>query len=448
MREFIKTTWRWAAIAALMLGATAWFASPARASSIDAELKQLAPQIVAHCQDKGWKSVGVLKFRVQVGKEKPSWHVGQMNSVMALCLENALIVFNDPAEPVHVTRNAGETAVKKLGAVDYLSEAGRKKLLGVAYPLAWGGKKEKVDAFLAGTVTISADFKETTVSLSVFDQKDPNLRPLSFAEGKPVCFTVATDRNILADMNRVFFLASREPLRTEKLDDAQFLELLKKQQAKKKKDDKLPFHEFLDFEVYYNGKPQKIVRDGDDFRLPTPKLKEVVHFAVKSRLKEPLGVVLLVNGINTFRKETLRLPDQYSNWILQEKGKEYLIGGYFPSEKKVEFFEVRPEEEAMYYPLADSTKLGKIEIHVFRQAEVETIRPDAQDSLRNDTGMAESLAELRKKILTATPPGQKGIILPSADPKKADVRLVSFNNPVHIGYVSITYFKSGEKGGK
>lgn len=432
-----------AALAALLA------AAPARASSIDLELKQLAPKVLEHCRAQGWKNVGVLKFRVQVGDQKPSWHVGRMNSVMALCLENALILFNDDADPVGITRNAGAAAVRKLGPVDYLSADGRKKLLAAEYPLAWGGKNVKVDAFLSGTVTISPDYKKTTVALTVFDQKDPSLRPLSFGEGKPACFCVATDRTALADMNHTFFVASREPLRAEKLDDAQFLELLKKKTAKQKPgDNKLPFDEFLEFTVYYDDQPVKIVRDGDDFRLPTPKPNQEVYFALKSKLKEKLGVVLLVNGINTFRKETLRLPDQYSNWILQEKDKTYYVQGFHPTPDKVEPFKVLPEEEAMYYPLADSTKLGKIEVHVFREAEVEQVRPVSTSSFRNDVGTAKSLDEAKKLILKGTPAGQKGIILPGPKAGEANVQLVEFRNPVHIGYVSITYFRPGEKEGK
>jgi hypothetical protein len=439
----------WLAVTALALAGLALPAPLARANPIDLELKQLGPMILEYCQAKGWKNVGVLKFRVQMGKGAAGWNAGQLNSIMALRLENVLILANDADHPIGITRNASAVAMQQSPKVDYLTAAGRQQLLQGTYPLAWGKQRVKVDAFLTGLVTISPDYKKTTVQIEVFDHKDPVLRPLALGKGEMAGFTVGTDRTTVADLSRTFYLSSRPVEVEDKAGEEEMLaQLQKEKEVAKPKDDRLPFDELLQFKVFYDDKEVKAVRVGDTFRIPSPKKGQKVYFTLTSRAgaDEQLGVVLLVNGINTFRKETLKPPGQYSKWVLAKPGMTYYVRGFYPTLAKAEPFEILPEEESANYPLADSTRRGQIELHLFRQA-VKTgeTQPDLEPSLRSDAAVAGTLEEAKQKIISSTPAVKQGLILPGAQAGKANIRLVPFNNNVYVGHVTITYFQPGSK---
>src|SRR5579863_6014933 len=76
--------------------------SAARADHIDEALIQRAPDLVKTLEQRGYKTIGALKFLVKVGKAAPHANIGPMNLVMATRLENALIHGSDPAQPLNV----------------------------------------------------------------------------------------------------------------------------------------------------------------------------------------------------------------------------------------------------------------------------------------------------------------------------------------------------------
>jgi hypothetical protein len=429
----------WMIPAVLTLTLAALLPQPASANSIDLKLKELAPAILEYCDAQGLRNVGILKFRVQVGDQKSSFQVGTMNSIMAIRLENALIFFNDyvfeePDQLRGITRNASQHAVEQFGNIDYLEPASRQKLLTGTYPLAWGKEKVKVDTFLTGTVSISADYTKTTVNLEIFDQANAELRPLELMKNKPVSFTVHTDRVTLSDLNTSFFLANREPPSFQgDLDPEEFLKTLNLN-----KQDELPYEEFLELKVYYNDQEVTIGSKIEGFQVATPKDGQKIHLTLKAK-KEPIAVVLLVNGINTFNKETLREPEQYSRWVLQEVGKTYKIEGFYPSAKALEPFRVLAADQANNYSLADNTKLGKIEVIVFRQSDKVVKQTKLDTTFRTETGTANSYMEAKRGLFQASPPVKQGIILPGKM-ETSDVQLTTFDNPVHSGYTAITYF--------
>ena len=132
---------------ALGLILAAWASGPtaARADNIDLALLDEAPKIMAYLHKQGYKNVGVLEFRVQKGKEHADFGTGTLNSNMATRLENALILLDDPADPIGVVRDASQHALSRDKKATYLTADGRKALMAASYPLAWGKEVVKPD---------------------------------------------------------------------------------------------------------------------------------------------------------------------------------------------------------------------------------------------------------------------------------------------------------------
>ena len=66
-----------------------------RAESIERELYRQAPDMIKTLKDKGYKNVGVLRFLVQKGDEKPTTLAGTLNLDMANRVAIALILQNN-----------------------------------------------------------------------------------------------------------------------------------------------------------------------------------------------------------------------------------------------------------------------------------------------------------------------------------------------------------------
>jgi hypothetical protein len=96
----------------------------------------------------------------------------------------------------------------------------------------------------------------------------------------------------------------------------------------------------------------------------------------------------------------------------------------------------------------DETKRGKIEIDVFRQIEVpvKTFKlPEIRAGStyrRGITGaktLADAVAEIRK---AGTPPSvRRGLIAPAKIGMPVEVNRVPFDNVVHAGHLTITYYQ-------
>src|SRR5262249_48810852 len=83
------------ALTALALAGLAACPTAGRANAIDMELKELGPKIIDYCKAQGWKNVGVLKFRTRFGQADPRWDAGQLGTIMAIRLENVLVLSLD-----------------------------------------------------------------------------------------------------------------------------------------------------------------------------------------------------------------------------------------------------------------------------------------------------------------------------------------------------------------
>src|SRR4051812_34683679 len=59
----LGTPFRLAAVATLLF----FLGAPLRADNLDLQLVQVGPRLLKQCRDKGYRNVGTLKFRVQIG---------------------------------------------------------------------------------------------------------------------------------------------------------------------------------------------------------------------------------------------------------------------------------------------------------------------------------------------------------------------------------------------
>jgi hypothetical protein len=426
----------------VILGVAAWAAS-SHADGLDKVLTDNARGVLAHLSDKGYANIGVLKFEVQTGgPEGPvAMTLGRMNESMATRLENALILATDDEKPIGIIRGAGRIAAERNKSATYQTEEGRKKLFTGNYPLAWGGKTVTPNALLVGRVTLDKGWKKATVTLRLFDDRDPaewQEVPLKAAE-------VGVTRQTLADLDQPFVVPQlvrkrggegelADPFRDDDADKAIVPIMVRRTQrpgegrVPELKAEVIPppvtpehdpsgwggVEELLDFHVYYDEK--RIERDADG-NLPPPKPGQKVHFTVKSTQK--LGLVLLVNGINTadFDKANKEI-NGYVKWVLEPK-QEYLIRGYY-TDKRVYPFETAEWAvgEERLTDLAPRKHLGKIELHVYTPVERGAQMARNGGGLREMDGTAESLAELKsrikERIASASKPVARSLIIPGA----------------------------------
>lgn len=410
----------------------------ARADGLDKVLTGNVRGVLAHLADKGYANVGILAFEVQTGgPDGPvTTRLGGMSESMATRLENALILANDEAKPIGIVRGAGRFAAGRDPAATYQTEAGRKKLFADGYPLAWGQTTVKPNAFLVGRVRLDQDWKTAAVTLRLFDDRDPTVWrdvPLKRAEA-PVT------RQTLADLGQSFTVPQlvrkrggekelADPFLDAEADKAAvpIVARVNVQPGQGKIPEVVPppvpqngpvkgwggVEELLTIRAYYDG--AEVRRDAEG-NYPTPKAGQKVHFTVKST--ERIGLVLLVNGINTADYDkSSREVGGYVKWVLEPKV-DYLIRGYYTADKVFPFETAeRKVAEEVLSELAPRPRFGQIELHVYK--EVPAGMTEARNGgLRDETGTAATLAALKKEIqadlLAASRPVKKSLIIPGA----------------------------------
>ena len=193
----------------------------AAAENVEREMIRRAPDIVQTLQKRGYHNVGVLKFLVAKGKGNLSDNTGTLNLTLANRLEIALILKDNPRDPLGIIHRASTVAAATPGA-NHLKSEGRRKLFEPLYPLAWGKKQVKADAFLTGMAQVSSDLRTIQVDLLIFDAKNTHLKLLGES------FTAANEPQKLSEMGESFLLRgvfddpSREPgtLKTKALQQA------------------------------------------------------------------------------------------------------------------------------------------------------------------------------------------------------------------------------------
>jgi len=330
-----------------------------RADRLDNRLNAEMPAIVKSLKEKGFKNVGVLRFRVQHGDAKATFNP-PLSGNLPTRLENFLVIHGGPVEgdALAVIHDAGPTAGKEKIA-GYSSPKDREKLFDVEYGLAWGRLKVKPDVFLCGDVKVSKDVRKTTVTLKYFDKKNPTrLVELN-------SFTMNTDRDVLRDLGFSFGLSdkARVLLRGKRPSSSQADELVFEQMPKQpsiqpdkaknddpktddpKTDDPKPAPQKLEkvvvtpsniggveVQMVVDGKSPEFREsstEGDAIRwqIESPPQGAGVAFRLRNTSAKQLGVVLRLNGVSTIGEQKDE-PERSRKWVI-DPGKSYLVKGFY-----------------------------------------------------------------------------------------------------------------------
>jgi hypothetical protein len=296
-------------------------ASPPR---LEQALQQAAPKILAALTEKNAAAlakndrlgVGVLKFLVQKGKQKPDDNAGPLNLRLAERLEVALVLALKDSR-VRILHDASAVVVKQMNRrANHLTAKGRQAFFDNQYPPAWGREKElPADVFLTGRVHFDDKFRGASITVESFDRSGT----LS-----PVCtFKARIDPRILTEAG-VSYVRSRGALDVNELAAAEPAEVQKE----------LP----ITFEVLYDGKAVPI-KEGT---VPEPQRNQRVSFRLQHRNRDNhvYGVILKVNGDNTLFPDEKPSEEQNGwKWILKPKTRVE-VTGFQVTQEKIKLFEV------------------------------------------------------------------------------------------------------------
>src|SRR5262249_41727203 len=128
---------------------------PKPARGLDLALLKAAPRIAIYLSDKGYKSVGVLPFKIKKGTRQASYDGAPLAASLPGRLENALIMTmstDDERKTLKIIRDAaGSASQQRVGAWSR-NKAAFDKLFSTRYPLAWGKQTARPSVFLTGIV--------------------------------------------------------------------------------------------------------------------------------------------------------------------------------------------------------------------------------------------------------------------------------------------------------
>jgi hypothetical protein len=462
----------------LALAAVALSAPLARADNLDTSLVKHAPEVMHYLREHHCKNVGILKFRVQKGKQPTSFKVGPLNDNLPGRLEIALCLANKEQSPIGIIHDADHVAlVKKLPS--YTNPAGKHVLFAQKYRLAWESPPVSPDLFLTGFVTIPPDLKTATVTIEAFG-------PASTKPSKVVSFPVAVDRSLLVDLNESFQVSSRKLGRRTRgdidLDEDAVEDASKKDNMQttavtsggggnlpagspiaKNSDEKL-----LDFQILYDGVPQPVTADPGspgELHIPEPNENQAVSIAVRSVAPDRIGLVLMVNGVSTLYEEPQQ-DDVSKNlaWVL-DPGRQYVIKGYQQDNKTFKPFRVLSSADSEAVSYCENT--GLIHFHIVRSCgsdgpkqivghdgatKGDTPASSMNISLRGLSrsalakgGHTRSLAALKKAYREHShiggPRKGRGLLVQDQTVAEGAIRNDQVQNPVHVQTIVVRYYK-------
>src|SRR6202030_1539461 len=99
-------------------------------------------------RDRGYHNVGVLDFLVVKDDQSFRDNSGSLRLFLAQQLEVALVLANDPRQPLGLIPSAAIS--QRTPLANPHTRAGRRTLLSVRFPLAWGEQEVLADAFVTG----------------------------------------------------------------------------------------------------------------------------------------------------------------------------------------------------------------------------------------------------------------------------------------------------------
>ena len=434
-----------------MAALTVWFgfSNPARADNLDVKLLNNAPEVMKYLEGRHYQNVGVLKFRVELGKKPPNFNVGPINANLAKRLQNALILVNDVDKPIGILEDPNkEAAEKKLPGSQ--TPAGREALFKTSFPLAWGNTSVKPDAFLTGVVKVDANMRQGAVVIECFDAANPK------HTADVLKFDFATDRTVLADLGQVFALKRGVNVRDEDEGD----KLAADDAAGRQNaggpavDPKPPLTDApenpIKLEILYDGGAQELAPDKSTpggSVVPEPQEQQKVAFGLTNTASEKMAVVLKVNGQSTLYREQ-NAPAECTLWCL-EPGVHYVLSGFTVmdnGEKKDVPFKVLSTAESQAVSYTDD--VGTFQMTVFRSGGDKMLvsrKVNLRGLASGQSAKAprpRSLADVQKQMhkVTATR-NKRGLIVEDPDAAQAtETQLTSFPNPQIIADVKIRYY--------
>ncbi len=435
-------------LAAMLQAQRAAAAEPSQ-ESVQHQMMQVVPSITKFLHSKGYKNVGVLKFRIKKGNEPVSDRVGTLNTLLADQLELALLLKINIKEDssLGIIHKASDVAAKIPGAT-HLTADGRKKLLDGKYPLAWGDEKVTPDALITGVAIVSADLREMSVNLLCVSRSSGELEKI----GTP--FSAKVDAAALSELGESFALRGIGDGGEVKLTETEAVETAAKVKAKQTSyplsDPTTP----IKLEIYYDGKLAPInIKDGQA-QVAEPRDGQKVTLRIKRNSSDGkrYGVVLKVNGENTLFREKNRDID-CRRWIIEKTQTHSDIIGYQKDDKKTEEFKVLSRQEAQKNDIYYGDDVGLISMTVF--VERTTPEPAAKLTDAEDADMlaisrgvfpdqpanqpaAPNLAALRNRMESL---GTRGPMAPGVS-KEQGIQLVKFSpDPTPVMSVVVRYFK-------
>ncbi|HKB04926.1 MAG TPA: hypothetical protein VKD90_22065 [Gemmataceae bacterium] len=451
-------------------------AAPIQAADLEGALLDRAKALIKHSQANGYKTVGVLKFLGAKDGGAFTDNVGTVNALLARRLEVALVLANDPRNPVGIIDDASAVAAKTRGA-SHLTPEGRAALFDAEYKPAWGNPRSRVkpDAFLTGLVQVSKDLKTLRVSFLAFDRKTNKLESIP---GAPDA-VVANRPSALVELGESFtvrgaFDDGKVETKAKAKNDAEAKPQAKKdaqakndapkekakndppadlpkdsdviQQAKAVKDQvaKHPAEDPIapvKLTVLYDGKPVPVqVRDGKAF-VAEPNTGQKVEFVMTRDAKAGrYGVVLKVNGENTLDKE--RLPDTKCRmYVLTNPGETVPVRGYTLGVDRVETFRVLSAPESKAREVNYGPEVGTLTLTVFPEgkAPVPDLSEDAAEKnaiAKADLPPSQNFDSLKAKLLEDA---NRGLIVEGAQ-VAGKVQVVNFTPaPTPVMTLTVIY---------
>ena len=409
------------------------------ADTLDRQLLRHAPGVLKYCQSKGYKNVGVLKFRVRKGRSALTDNVGPLNLDVARQLELALVLKNRVQRPLGIVHNASAVAAAIAGANHPVAE-GRAPLFTRRYPLAWGNEQVTPDAFLTGIVSVSDDLKRLSVGIVAFDRRQ-------ILEGV-VEFDADVDPFDLIDAGESFLVRGA-------LDDdeQQLAQVVKTAHGVRTRVQQHPVNDPgapVDVEICYDEVRVPIeIRGGQAF-VREPREGQRVSFVLKRKRPERTryAVVLKVNGLNTLYKQ--RLPELECNkWVLEPELNEIKIVGFQLTDSESEAFKVLSRAASKEREMDYGADVGTISLVVFREGEVP--QPDPSKLLDD---LADDLAVLsRERFPLETPRNLSALqyqlrdnalrgLITEGEVIDRGIRKVKFTAyPIPLMSVTITYYR-------
>ena len=429
----------------------------ASAQTIHEQLRDSAPGIIDFLNERGLKTVGVLKFRVQKPGEKITDAVGPLNSLLADRLEVALILANpfDADRQINILKDAS-SQVSNLAGATHLTKEGRAVFFGPELNMAWGDQKKSADAFLTGIVQINDDRKSAKVGLLYFDRKGGNLERIGET------FDAQLDVTSVSEMGESFVLRGafddgQTDVRTGEETSTLQQKILNEATRVKSQLTAFPLQDAaspVQLEVMYDSKPVAMeFRNGQAFvREPNQGQNVELVLTRAGFVKGTLGVVLKVNGENTLYRQTNRDFD-CSKWLLTPEHTRTVVRGYQASDTNIaEKFTVLSERESAKRAVDYGRNVGQIQLTVFKeQAQVEpplSLSEEDEDLAALFRGVqpdeqSANVDVLKARIRTAARSGdqsRKGLIV-AGDETKNEIEIKKFSpDPTPVMSVTITYY--------